>query len=37
MKSLFRQGMAMFVSWCLLLVGTGDAFANQTNGPSQPP
>jgi len=37
MKCLFQQGMAVFVSWCLPLVGAGDGFANQASGSSQPP
>src|SRR5260370_2152411 len=37
MRYLFQQGMAVFVSCCLLLVGAGDGFANQASGPSQPP
>jgi Protein of unknown function (DUF3300) len=29
MRHVFQQGMAVLLSWCLLLVGVGDAFAFQ--------
>jgi Protein of unknown function (DUF3300) len=35
---LLQQGMALFLSWCLILIGGGEGFAYQTNPPaSQPP
>src|SRR6266849_6049118 len=35
---LFQQGMALFLSWCLLFVGVRDGFAYQTDASiSQPP
>src|ERR1700719_4172855 len=34
----FQQGMAIFLSWCLILVGMQDGFAYQTDvSLSQPP
>ncbi|MDQ1471688.1 MAG: hypothetical protein QOJ99_3168 [Bryobacterales bacterium] len=37
MKRIFQQGMALFLSWCLLLAGAGNGFGNQGNEASQPP
>jgi hypothetical protein len=35
---LFQQGMALFLSWCIVLVGVRDGFAYQTDASiSQPP
>ena len=35
---LFQQGMALFLSWCLLLMGVRDGFAYQIDASnSQPP
>ncbi|MCU1233961.1 MAG: hypothetical protein JWP63_1928 [Candidatus Solibacter sp.] len=36
MKWYLQQGIALVLSWCLLLVGTGDGFAYQANPASQP-
>jgi hypothetical protein len=32
-----QRGIALFLSWCLLLVGVGDGFADQADPSSQPP
>ena len=32
----FQQGMALFLSWCLLLMGVQDSFAFQTEAQSPP-
>jgi hypothetical protein len=37
MRHVFQQGMALFLSWCLLLVSAGDGFAFQGDASSQPP
>jgi len=38
MRRFFQQGMAVFLSWCLLLAGMGDGFAFQNDQPgSQSP
>jgi hypothetical protein len=37
MRYLFQQGLAVFVSCCLLLVAAGDGFAYQASPSSQPP
>jgi len=36
MKKYVQQGIALFLSWCLLLVGAGDALAYQSDASSQP-
>lgn len=36
MKWYLQQGIALFLSWCLLLVGVGDGFAYQADPSSQP-
>jgi hypothetical protein len=37
MRWSLQQGTALFLSWCLLLVGVGDGFAYQAGPSSQPP
>jgi Protein of unknown function (DUF3300) len=37
MRYMFQQGMALILSWCLLLVVVGDGFAYQVDPSSQPP
>ena len=32
---LFQQGMALFLSWSLVLAGVQDGFAYQTQAPAQ--
>jgi hypothetical protein len=34
---LFQQGMALFLSWCLLLIGIRDGLAYQTATPNSQP
>ena len=37
MRCFYQQGMALFLSCCLLLVGVGDGLAYQVDPSSQPP
>src|SRR5713101_3162430 len=37
MRYVFQQCMAVFLAWCLLLLGVGDARAYQIDASSQPP
>ena len=37
MRYVFQRGMALFLSWCLLVAGVGHGFANQADSSSQPP
>lgn len=37
MRYVLQQGMALFLSWCLLLVGVGDGLAYQAGESPQPP
>src|SRR5258708_1301756 len=37
MRDIFQQGMALYLSWCLMLVGLGNGFAYQVDSSSQPP
>ena len=37
MRYVFQQGMALLLSWCLLLVAVGEGFAYQADPSSQPP
>src|SRR4051812_37424533 len=36
MRYIFQQGIALYLSWCLLLAGIGSGFAYQVDSPSQP-
>lgn len=37
MRYIIQQGMALFLSWCLLVVGVGEGFAYQGGPSPQPP
>src|SRR5882757_10287047 len=36
MRYILQQGMALYLSWCLLLAGIGNGFAYQVDSSSQP-
>ena len=37
MRYVFQQGMAVLLSWCLILAGVGDGFAFQSDQSSSQP